>query len=120
MREFTEEDYIRYFDSQKEAGLSAATELGQRIIDRALWCEECKTELPFLIADFKTIRCHVQLVYKGKIGGDSMTFALVDLHDPDYGVHGYLKEYFGDTGAFFMELIRELSYIYSLHTNKNE
>ena len=114
MRELTEEDYIRYFDSQKEEGLSAAAELGQRIIDRAKWCKETERELPFLIADFKTLGLHVKLVYKGEVG-DVMTFSLIDMHDPYSGVHGYLKTYLGDTGAFVMELIREMAWIYSLH-----
>jgi len=113
----TKQDFINRFHNQKKDGLATAAKLGQRIIDRAIWCEKTKTELPFLIADFRTLRFHVKLIYKGMLG-DIMTFALVDMHDPEYGVHDYLKLYLGDTGAFFLELVREMGYIYCLHDNK--
>ena len=106
--------FSNLFKRQKEGGLEAVVELGQRIIDRAKWCEETEAKLPFLIADFESLRFHVKLVYKG-VFDNTMTFVLLDMLDPYYGVHGYIKEYYGDTEAFFMELIREMAYIYSLH-----
>ena len=103
------------FNNQKKSGLAASAELGQRIIDRAKWCEETGRELPFLIADIETLRCHVQLTYVGTFG-DTMSFSLVDLYDPyGRGTHGYPKVFFGDTSAFFMDIVRELEYIYGLH-----
>ena len=119
MKPLTEQDFIKKFEEQKESGLKAAVELGQRIIDRAEWCRKTEKKLPFLVADFKTLGLHVRLLYKGMLG-EEMTFSLVDMQDPDYGVHGYIKAYLGDTGAFVMELIREMAYIYSLHDDNEK
>lgn len=105
------------FKEQKGLGLLAAEELGQKIIDRAQWCEDTGRKLPFLIAKFKTLKYDVQLHFVGRLG-DNMEFTLVDLHSPEGGAHGYPKLFFGDTGAFCMEIIRELSYIDSLHSKR--
>lgn len=119
METLTEQDYVRMFESQKEGGLNAAAELGLRIIDRAKWCEETERDLPYLIADYKSRRFHVRFEYEVGVG-DSMSFSLVDLEDPDFGVHRYHIHYMGDTGAFVMELIREMAFIYSLHDNNEK
>lgn len=103
-------------NEQNKFGLKAASELGQRIIDRALWCEETGRKLPFLIAKFETLKYKVQLHYLGKLG-EHLEFTLVDLHCPYVGgAHGYPKLFLGDTEAFSMELVRELEYIDSIHS----
>ena len=105
----------RTLNNQNEQQLVFAAELGQSIIDRAEWWEETGEKRPFLIADIKTLLYHVQLNYIGRCG-DYMTFSLVDLCDPySGGTHGYPKVYNGNTGAFFMEIVRELEYIRSVH-----
>lgn len=102
------------FEKQKEYGLIAAEELGQRIIYRAKHFEEAGGEFPFLIAEINTLREKVQLQYIGRLG-DSMTFSLVDIHSPEGGCHGYPHTYLGDAGAFFMALVSEMRWIDSLH-----
>lgn len=99
---------------QANWALGGAAELGQCIIDRAKWCDKNGLRYPFLIADIKTLRYHIQLTYTGLLG-DIMSFSLVDLDSPEGGSHGYPKLFFGDTRAFFMEIIRELNYITELH-----
>lgn len=115
MKRLTKEEVQNFLNEQKEYGLKAASELGQRIIDRAIWCEEKGRELPFLIAKFETLKYKVQLYYLGRLG-ENMEFTLVDLHSLEGGAHGYPKLFFGDKNAFTMELVRELGYIDSLHT----
>ena len=114
MVELTKQDFKKRFNEQVNWGLNGATELGQCIIDRAKWCEETGREHPFLIAEIKTHSYHIQLTYTGLLG-DLMSFSLVDLYSPEGGSHGYPKLFFGDTRAFFMEIIRELNYITELH-----
>ena len=114
MQPFTEQDFINRFNNQKEWGLAAATKLGQRIIDKTKWFEQPNLKPPFVIADINTLFIHVKLLYTGTFG-DIMSFALVDLNSPEGGAHFYHKEFLGDTGAFFMELVREMGYITSLH-----
>ncbi len=117
MIKMTEQEIKILLNNQKENGLNAAAILGQSIIDRAEWCEETGRRRPFLIADIKTLLFHVQLTYVGRFG-DLMSFSLVDLYSPEGGTHGYPKTYFGDTEAFFLEIIRELNYIAEIHSIK--
>ena len=110
----TEQEYIDMLNNQKEYGFAVSAILGQSIIERAKECEKKEGELPYLIADIKTLRYHVQLTYTGLLG-DLPSFSLVDLNSPEGGSHGYPKVFFGDTVAFVMEIIRELNYITVLH-----
>jgi len=120
MQNKTEEHFKTVFNNQNEYVFDAATKLGERIIDRAKWCEQTGKKLPFPIVDIDTLTYHAQLLYLG-MDDDSMKFSLVDLHDPDVcGRHCYPKYYLGDTRAFFNEIVRELEWIYCIHFIGNE
>ena len=70
--------------------------------------------LPIKLFEFARPSFTAQLNYIGNFGAPMLS--LVDLKDPYTGEpHGYPKIYQGDITAFWMEILRELSYIESIH-----
>ena len=102
--------------SQNNNGLADYAKLGQLIIDKALQGERNGGKLPLLIADIKTLDYHAQLFYRINFG-DIMDFTIVDVNDPDGGLHCYPTIFHGDTEAFFRQIVGELIYIDSLHSD---
>lgn len=103
-------------NSQNNNGLADYAKLGQLIIDKVLQGERNGGKLPLLIADIETLDYHVQLFYRINFG-DIMDFTIVDVNDPDGGSHCYPIIFHGDTEAFFRQIVGELKYIDSLHSD---
>ena len=81
------------------------------------WLEK-GIKAPITVMEFNTCKYHVQLNVLGKFDG-GLFFSLVDLHDPWNGEpHGYPKLYDGDAEMFYLEIMRELSWIDEIHTTK--
>ena len=103
-------------NSQNNNGLADYAKLGQLIIDKVLQGERNGGKLPLLIADIKTHDYYVQLFYRINFG-DTMDFTIVDVNDPDGGSHCYPILFHGDTEAFFRQIVGELKWIDSLHSD---
>lgn len=95
-----------------------AAALVEKWVSRAEKWLEKGIKTPISVMEFNTCKYQVQLNVIGKFCGE-LLFSLVDLHDPWNGEpHGYPKPYNGNAEMFYLEIMRELSWIDDIHTTK--
>lgn len=103
-------------ENSQKWGMKSAEQLGARLIEKAHKYEAAGTKKPFNLLVITTPLYEVQLNY---VGAD--TFSVLDTCDAyTKEPHGYPKTYSGEPQALIEDILSEIWWIDTIHTNSQE